>query len=193
MINKKNVLGKTPYELGLKDAVHVGIVAVRAGQPIAPGQRCTLNEYREAIPSESGEGVADPFGGRISTGQAFWLLMCQDQLPNVQHVWDHPTMDFSPPSRETVKNRYLVDYAEGLGVTYEQLLAACAYVVENEEPAAYPGTKTGEEFEKALNGVDDYDLWYEWSNESGYEFENDGTECCPEYRYPEESLFSSPQ
>lgn len=31
MINKKNLLGKTPDELGAKDAIHVAIVAVRAG------------------------------------------------------------------------------------------------------------------------------------------------------------------
>ncbi len=37
MINKKNLLGKAPHELGDKDAIHVAIVAVRAGIVITPG------------------------------------------------------------------------------------------------------------------------------------------------------------
>ena len=28
------------------------------------------------------------------------------------------------------------------------------------------------------------DIWYEWTNETGNEFENVGSECCPEYNYP---------
>jgi hypothetical protein len=61
MINKRNLLGKTPEELGTKDAVHAAIVAVRAGQPIRPGQRCSINIDGEAVPDVNGVGVADPF------------------------------------------------------------------------------------------------------------------------------------
>jgi hypothetical protein len=89
VINKKNVLGKAPFDLGTKDAIHVAIVAVRAGQLVQPGQRCGLNEHREAVPNEKGVGVADPFvKGPILTGTSFWLLMAQDEVPNVQHVWE---------------------------------------------------------------------------------------------------------
>ncbi len=34
-----------------------------------------------------------------------------------------------------------------------------------------------------------YDLWSSWSDEVGHEFENHGSECCPEYAYPDGQLF----
>ena len=107
-MNKKNLLGKTPFDLGNKDAIHVAIVAVRAGGPLRPGQRCGLNEHREAVPNEKGEGVVDPFRkGIIATGQPVWMLLDLTEVQNVTHHWDHPTVDFTAPTREVVQNRWL--------------------------------------------------------------------------------------
>ena len=190
MINKRNLLGKVPEELGTKDAIHAAIVSVRAASLIKPGTRCGLNANREAIPAENGCGVADPFRKEaITRGQYFWLLLCQDEIPNVQHVWQHPEIDFAPPTVEVKLNSTLKRQAEEFGVSYEQLMAACAYVVGKDDSAPYPGTKTAEELEKAMDDSDSHDMWYEWSEESGHEFENVGSACCPEYNYPEHSIF----
>ncbi len=190
MINKKNVLGQSPFDLGDKDAIHVAIVAVRAGKTINPGERCKLNEHREAVPDTKGVGVADPFlKDKILVGDSFWLLLGQDAVPNVQHVWDHPTVDFTPPSREIERNRYLQRYADGLGVTYDQLMKACQTVVDEESPVAYPGTLVGVVAENAIESLEVHDVFYEWKNEVGHEFENHGSECCPEYNYPRELFF----
>jgi hypothetical protein len=189
MINKKNLLGKQPFDLGDKDAIHVAIVAVRAGAAISPGQRCGLNENREAVPNEDGCGVADPFlRTPIARGTPFWLLMDLQEIPNVAHTWDHPTLDFSPPVVEVQKNRWLQRYADEYGVTYEQLMDACKAVLESDTPVPYPGTKAEEDINMGL--IDTYDIWSEWSGETGYEFYNVGSECCPEYEYPEGNLFS---
>lgn len=186
MINKKNLLGKRPFDLGVKDAIHTAIVSVRAGGPIEPGTRCGLNEFNEAIPDAKGCGVADPFLDEITaTGQNFWLLLDQDEVPNVTHHWEHPTVKFDPPTREVNRNKYLLRFADDYGVTYEQLMDACASVVKHDKPVKYPGTKTPDEVLDFEYG----DLWCEWRYESGYEFENAGTECCPEYRYPDCSVF----
>lgn len=189
MINKKNVLGKQPDELGTKDAIHTAIVSVRAGSLIRPGQRCKMNEFNEAVPDSKGVGVADPFwrNGNITVGQEFWLLLAQDEVPNVQHVWEHPSVDFSPPSRPVEKNSALQRYADRLGVTYEQLIEACDFVFAHNEPAKYPGNKSAEEVEWAN---DPYELWPNWAAENGHAFDNQGTECCPEYDYPDCRLFS---
>lgn len=199
MINKKNVLGKTPEELGDKDAIHVAIVAVRAAGLIKPGQRCGINEHQEAEPDEKGIGVADPFMKRaILTGQWFWLLLAQDQVPNVRHVWDHPKENFAPPTREPELPSGLESMAKDLGVTFHQLIEACQQVVDSDKKGwgeyssvPYPGTLKGEALEEAMENIDRYDLWSEWSGFTGHEFENQGSACCPEYQYPEE-LFKLP-
>jgi hypothetical protein len=188
MINKKNLLGKTPDELGDKDAIHVAIVSVRAGSSIKPGQKCGLNKDREAVADSKGVGVADPFRKKtILRGESFWLLLNQDAVPNVRHEWEHPDVDFSAPTVEVKKNSVIQEAADVFGVTYEQVMAACAHVVEHDEPAVYPGTKgtlpeDGEDFEKD-------DVFSEWADETLYEFENQGSACCPEYSYPDCDLF----
>lgn len=192
MINKKNLLGKAPAELGTKDAIHVAIVAVRAASPIKPGQRCGINENHEAIPKTKGPGVADPFLKKpVATGEPFWMVMDLSEVPNVTHHWDHPTLDFSPPVTEPKYDTVILQYAESLGVTYKQLLDACAYVVEHDEPAPYPNTNiTPSEQQEILQVLEDaYDIWYCWMDATGYKFYNSGTGCCPEYDFPECQLF----
>lgn len=188
MINKKNVLGKTPDELGIKDAIHTAIVSVRAGSPIKPGQRCGPNKDREFVPNGKGPGVADPFRkAPIGTGDAFWLILDQDAVPNVQHVWEHPTVDFAPPTKPVKRNAAIEDVAKLYGVTYEQAMAAVDYVLEHGESAPHPGGMTQEQIEEL--DFESYDFWSEWSDEVGHEFENQGSACCPEYEYPDGDLF----
>lgn len=195
MINKKNVLGKVPAELGVKDAIHTAIVSVRAAQTIEPGQKCLMNNFNEAEPSAKGIGVADPFRKtNIARGENFWLILNQDEIPNVQHVWNHPTVDFSAPTREVVYPKYLQEDADTLGVTYHQLMEAATHVVETYRSAIYPSNgklKTQEELDEAY--IDNYEFWSEWSGETGYEFENMGSDCCPEYNYPDTPLFFIPE
>jgi hypothetical protein len=192
MINKKNLLGKEPEVLGDKDAVHVAMVACRAGVLIQPGQRCGLNNKKELVPNPKGPGIADPFRKTpILRGEKVWLLMNQDEIPNVQHTWEHPTVDFSPPSIEASKNATIGSVAEYYGVSYEQVMKAAQHVVKNDTPAKFPNKDWDEKFEIAFSegDIDSYDFWYEWANETGHEFDNYGSACCPEYNYPECELF----
>lgn len=184
MINKKNFLGSAPVELGTKDAVHVAIVSVRAGAPIKPGQRCSINEFGEAVPGK-GPGVANPFVGEIGKGEPFWLLMNPTEVVSVSHTWEHPTVEFGLPTREVVRNTYLVRYADKLGISYEELMKACKRAVEG-NPIKYGGPLEEDELDEK---IDRYDIFSEWSEETGHEFDNHGSDCCPEYDYPEE-LFS---
>jgi hypothetical protein len=189
MINKKNVLGKEPDDIGVKDAIHTAIVSVRAGCPIQPGARCKLNENREAVPDDKGIGVADPFRKDvILRGAAFWLLMGQTEVPNVQHVWDNG-IDFTAPTVEVKRDRYLVECAEKFGVTYEQVMEAAAFVVRRDFPAPYPGAKTEDELEEINDEIEKYELFMAWADETLHQFENTGTDCCPEYEYPRCRLF----
>ena len=186
MINKKNLLGKEPAELGDKDAIHVAIVAVRAATPINPGQKCSINEFGEAVSDNGrGVGVADPFLKQaIAKGQSFWLLLNGTEVPNVKHTWEHPKIAFGPPTREVKLNKTLLANAEDLGLTYQQLMDACQKCVDTNSPVEYEGTKTAEELSEDVF-VDSYEIWSEWCEETGYDdFPDYGTDCCPEIEYP---------
>lgn len=191
MINKKNVLGKTPDEAGIKDAVHVAIVSVRAGCCIKPGSRIKLNDSNEAIPDQrNGIMIADPFGKHeknFTTGEFFWALMDQAEIPNVRHVWDHPSVSDFVPIRPVVQNKYIKECAAKLQISYEQLMTDLAAMVSEEDPV-YSGPLTEEQIKELIdcrNGFWACDIFNEWAEEVGHEFANDGSECCPEYDYPE--------
>ena len=190
MINKKNVLGKAPEAVGDKDAIHVAIVSVRAAGFIEPGKQVKLNEFNEAEQCQKGVGAADPFRKSITTGDIFWLLLNQDQVPNVQHVWEHPKVKDWIPTRHVKLNHCLSETAKDLGVTYEQLMAACAHIVEHDTPLPYPKPINSEDLDTLMDEkFERYDVWSEWASETGYEFDNNGSECCPEYDYPRGPLF----
>jgi hypothetical protein len=181
VINVKNVLGKLQDKAGVKDAVHVAIVSVRAGQLIKPGSRCSLNEFNEAVVNNKGYGIADPWlNSNIKTGDIFLLILGQNEIPNVRHVWEHPTVKFDPPTRETKLNGYMVNMANELGVSYKELMDAAELLVEKGRETKYSGSKTKEDIE----GFEWYEFWSEWSSETGHKFENYGSNCCPEYEYP---------
>lgn len=185
-INKKTLFGRVPDGLGVKDAVHVACVSLRAAQLLNPGQEITLNEAREAIPCNSKSksfGVVDPFLGRsVKRGENFWGLLSMHEVPNVRHVWEHPDFTFEAPTTEVKYNSTIQSYADDLKVSYQELMDACDKMEKSGTPTIYKGELTEEEFESASE--DTYDLWSEWSEESGIEFENVGTACCPEYDYP---------
>ncbi len=185
MINKKKFLGKNPDEIGVKDAVHVAIVSVIAASAIKGGSRIQLNSDGHAINANegSGFGVADPFIGIVARGEKFWVLVDPDSVAEVSHSWDH-VQSFPKDVKPVEKNKYLQRYATAAGVTYEQLIEACSQYMETGRKSPYPGTMTVDEGEEAFEKIETGDMWYEWANESLYEFENIGSECCPEYDYP---------
>lgn len=189
MINKKNFLGSAPVELGVKDALHVAIVSMRAATSLQSGQRVKVNEFGEVVGIDGkrgGIGVVDPFRKEehISRGEYVWICMLPDQVGTVMHTWDHETLDLDVPTREAKKNEYLQRCADDFGVSYKELLDACSRRVYDDVTVPHPRGWSVEKVEEQNDHFDWYDLWYEWVEETGYEFYNEGTECCPEYDYP---------
>lgn len=192
MINRKNHLNIPPDQPGIRDAVHVAIVSVRAACAIAPGERCGLNKFNEAVPSQAGPGICNPFlRENVIAGDHFWLVLDQDAVPNVQHVWEHPDVDFAPPTRPPALNGFLQTLALNIGVTYKQLFDACQHVATHNTPCPYPGTLNLSVVESTIESSGVWDMWSEWASEVGWRFPNRGTECCPEYEYPDVALFTS--
>lgn len=184
-INKKTLLGRKPEELGIKDAVHVAVVSLRAGQFLEPGQNITLNKEREAVAGNSDSfGVVDPFLSKsVKRGESFYGLLRMHEVPNVRHVWDHPEFTFEKPDTQIRYNEALVGISEDLGISYEELISACDKMYNNNSSTEYNGKLDEKEFNRIA--YDKYELWSNWAEEFGIEFENQGTACCPEYYYPD--------
>lgn len=91
-------LGKLiePDAVHERDAVHIAVIPVVAGQPLAPGAQVYLKEGRAFEephhPDNTIVGVVDPFLGPTGPGegQRFWLFLFPGTITSLRHEWSHP-------------------------------------------------------------------------------------------------------
>lgn len=76
-----------------RDAVHMAVAPVTAGETLAPGQHVTVDgegkAYAPKVPGE-GEtiGVVSPFLRQaVEVGQRFWLLLYPENITGLRHEW----------------------------------------------------------------------------------------------------------
>lgn len=185
-INKRALLGTKPVELGIKDAIHVAIVSLRAARKLEPGESFRLNEGGEAVSCNSKDslGVVDPFLKKnVLRNEMFWGVLNPNEVTTVRHHWDHEKYNFGAPTNPPELNAYLEEYAKELEIPYEDLMEACGRCVNVGTPTRYKGPLSHGDLEAKLEDIG-RELWYEWSSETGYEFDNVGSACCPEIDYP---------
>ena len=85
-------------EVGKKDAIHVPVVAVVAGETLTPGEQVTINRVK-GVPtaySALGDrtvGIVDPFlKHSVTIYDIFWLFLQPGSVQDLRHEWD--TVEF---------------------------------------------------------------------------------------------------
>lgn len=76
-----------------RDAIHLAVEPVVAGEDLAVGQRITyVNGKAYALRSgEEAIGIVDPFlSQRVKAGEKFWLVVLPRMIQSLRHVWSHP-------------------------------------------------------------------------------------------------------
>lgn len=112
-----------------RDAVHIAILPVIAGDYLSPGQHVGLGADPHegssvATPWGDNIGIVDPFlKGNVMKGQKFYLFLYPGTITTLRHHWEHPSVivDYKPfvraeamASVEWMTNlaeRYYVSYA----------------------------------------------------------------------------------
>lgn len=87
-----------PEDVGGRDAVHVAVVAVTAGEELDPGQRVGIDWGNRIAPGSYKAfacsdpiGIVDPFLlGPVSPGMRFWLFLFPRTITGLCHRWTHP-------------------------------------------------------------------------------------------------------
>ena len=124
-----------------RDAVHVAVAPVTAGNALTPGQHVGLSKDGVA----SGEktpwvGVVDPFlKNFVHKDQKFWLFLYPQTITSLRHDWSHPhpafadakpvesSSDDAKRKRDTqvrIAKAFMQDYARQLEVDVEELMEA---------------------------------------------------------------------
>lgn len=99
-------LGQVIEGEAFRDAVHVAVAPVEAGEDMMPGEHtgpvehgslvmgaCRMGAYKYAI------GVVDPFlKHMVRKGQRFWLFLYPNTVTSLRHAWTHPAFAIRVPA-----------------------------------------------------------------------------------------------
>lgn len=127
------MLGQRPISTE-KDAVHVAIVSVEAGQQLRPGTHVELKHGKAIMKDPHSDefkpiGIVDPFlRSDIETGQNFYLCLYPETVTGMRHEWGHPAFD----DLASVKSQ-LQSIASEYHTSYEQLIEACEAFTSGED------------------------------------------------------------
>lgn len=92
-------LGTIIDEHAGRDAIHLAVEPVIAGEELAPGQHIGVQDGHAFSDGVKYVGIVDPFLPRpVRVGERFWLVVFPRTITSLRHVWSHP--DF--PERVSV-------------------------------------------------------------------------------------------
>lgn len=93
-----DTLGTLIGEECKRDAIHLAVMPVVAGEELLPGHHVGLTDGL-ARASVVGEflGIVDPFlMGKVREGERFWLFIYPRKITSLRHVWEHPGIPDEP-------------------------------------------------------------------------------------------------
>lgn len=123
-------LGTLIDEHQKRDAIHLAVEPVVAGEDLNPGQDIGLGEDGRAYNTLSfcqGKhlGIVDPFLSKFDVviqSERFWMVIYPQQITSLRHVWEHPDIpDYkfgtdTERAEEFMKSfNWLENYAKSLG------------------------------------------------------------------------------
>jgi hypothetical protein len=81
-----------------RDAIHIAVAPVVAGEELKAGYHVGLNEAGEAVGRTTSIGIVDPFiHTHVRKGETFWLFMYPNTITSLRHDWTHPAFKDEPP------------------------------------------------------------------------------------------------
>ena len=84
-------LGYVISEKEARDAIHLAVEPVIAGETLQPGQHIGLTAGKIATSSEPHLGIVDPFLVQpVRVNERFWLVVYPRQIRSLRHVVEHP-------------------------------------------------------------------------------------------------------
>ena len=120
-----------------RDAIHLAVEPVVAGETLFPGAHVYLRDglawhfTQHAMGEDTTRkslGIVDPFLGEdVLVGERFWLVVYPRQITSLRHVWTHPA--FPNSEVKIVQNvsadeQWIHDFAARLDQTYNALMGA---------------------------------------------------------------------
>ena len=108
-----------------RDAIHIAIAPVTAGQALKPGAQIVVTDGKAYSASDyAAIGIVDPFLKQgLEPGERFFVFLTPYTVTSLRHHWEHPAFD-----RERVltpvdiSRKWLEDYAASIDQTWTMRL-----------------------------------------------------------------------
>lgn len=140
------VLGNIINGTAFKDAIHVAVYPVVAGEKLSPGERISLNSEKNAVKSGKTLGIVDPYLRKdVLPGQKFYMCLLPNTVKGMRHEWSHPAFidDNTDIRQESVA--WIQNFAGRCGSSYEGLMYIAEELLDGGE-ACFGSDEGPEEF-----------------------------------------------
>jgi hypothetical protein len=138
-----------------RDAIHIAVAPITAGEELSPGQHVCIdarsNEkgrlekkaFASAHPS-SLIGIVDPFlKQNVQRGEKFYLFLYPGTITSLRHEWVHPAFGDRKEYDHQMRNKgWIEDFAQGLGLTYDAVMEAAATYIATGDYYTFQGVDT---------------------------------------------------
>jgi hypothetical protein len=120
------MLGRLAEADAKRDAIHMAIAPVVAGERLSPGDE--IGFIGEAVGrTQKSIGIVDPFlAGPVFKGERFFMLLHPGTITSLRHEWEHPAFavsaDKQPVAATEDSEAYLRRIAGAGHLSYEDLL-----------------------------------------------------------------------
>lgn len=131
-MENKPILGELLKGGEERDAIHIAILPVTAGDYIAPGQRIYVKPDGWANASGNPNAVADPFlPGQVYPGQKFYALLFPYTIESLRHEWVHPEFPKAQDSSSwSGAEAWLREFADDHYVGFDEMMKAADDLVK---------------------------------------------------------------
>ena len=127
-----DTLGKIHEYTEHRDAIHLGVEPIEAGERLLKGQHIGIGSDGKAYKSSESikaVGIVDPFlYTSVKEGERFWLVVFPREITSLRHVWEHPSFPLSgetapvePPLTEEERMAGHMLVGDELGQAYQLL------------------------------------------------------------------------
>lgn len=152
-------LGMIHWQEEKRDAIHLGVEPVEAGEHLNPSEHIGIGPDGKAYSTVDSRvysnikalGIADPFLTRsINPGEKFWLVVYPRQITSLRHCWEHPDFDSNEQKvldiSEVTSEDLMQEIQRRLGVEYEPVEAVAVHT-SPELPATPESRKESDAWE----------------------------------------------
>lgn len=128
MANGDIGIGKLIEKDRHRDAIHIAVAPVSAGEILRPGDTVRLVGGLAMRAYENPIGIVDPFliteWTEIQKGDKFYLFLMPGSVTSLRHEWEHPSFDKVPvkatKSSKAASEAWLREYAKLVNPYYAE-------------------------------------------------------------------------